>query len=114
MIEVYGLKSCDTCRAALKALEAAGRTVEVTDIRDEGAPEAALRDWLDRAGAAALVNRRSTTWRGLDDAERAKAETPEGALALLVAHPTLMKRPVIVASDDLFVGWTAQAKAALL
>ncbi|MEO0363584.1 MAG: Spx/MgsR family RNA polymerase-binding regulatory protein [Pseudomonadota bacterium] len=113
-VEFYGLKSCDTCKKALKALAEAGREPVVTDVRADGVPETALAEWLDRAGVDALVNRRSTTWRGLSAEEQAEAMTEAGALALLKANPTLMKRPVIVAGDALHIGWTADAQAALL
>lgn len=111
-MRLYGLKNCDTCRKALKALEGAGKPVEFTDIR-EGAGEADFRRWIDALGADALVNRRSTTWRGLDEAARAAAEGP-GAAALLAAHPALAKRPVIEDEAGVTVGWDAKTSAARL
>lgn len=113
MIAVYGLKSCDACRKTLKALAKAGVEANAVDIRADGVSEDTIADWLSRLGPDALVNRRSTTWRGLDDAARAQAETAEGARALLARRPTLIKRPVIVDGDELYVGWTAETKAAL-
>lgn len=110
----YGLKSCDTCKKAQKSLMASGRDLDIRDVRADGAPEAALTAWIAEHGTDALINRRSTTWRGLDDAARAKAETPEGAVALLLQHPTLMKRPVIVDGDRTYVGWSKDVEAALL
>jgi len=64
-MKLYGLKNCDTCRKALKALPGA----ELVDVRADGVPEAVLQRALDRFGEA-LVNTRSTTWRGLDEATR--------------------------------------------
>lgn len=110
----YGLKTCDTCKKALKALEGAGKAVDVVDVRADGVPGAALQGWIAALGRDALINRRSTTWRGLDDAARAGAETDAGALALLLANPTLMKRPVIVADGAAHVGWTKDVQAAVL
>lgn len=112
MIRLYGLKNCDTCRKAMKELAAAGKEATLIDIRAE-AGEAEIARWLKELGAEALVNRRSTTWRGLNEAERAKAEG-DGALALLAAHPALIKRPVIEAAGALFIGWSAETRAALL
>ena len=83
-------------------------------MRADGVPEARLADWLVALGPEALVNRRSTTWRGLDEAAKAQAESAEGALSLLLAHPTLMKRPVIVDGDAVHVGWSKATQAALL
>ena len=103
MIRIYGLKACDTCRKALKALEGA----ELIDIRDT--PLASeLRDAALSQFGDALVNTRSTTWRGLNETER--AQDPEN---LLAAHPALMKRPLIDANGVLFLGWTKDAQSAL-
>ena len=109
----YGLKNCDTCKKAQKALADAGLSFEVIDVRADGVPEALLAEWVEAVGTDALVNRRSTTWRGLSDAEKAAAEGP-GASALLVEHPTLMKRPVIVTGDAVHVGWSKDVQAAVL
>ena len=67
-----------------------------------------LQKWLDEHGDAVLVNRKSTTWRGLDD-----QACQQPALALLGANPTLIKRPVIESGDNSFVGWTAEVQTAL-
>ncbi|QBF32797.1 arsenate reductase family protein [Thalassococcus sp. S3] len=102
-MELYGLKTCDTCRKALKSLS----DVTFVDVRQEGVPEAIL----DRALAGfgdALLNTRSTTWRGLEEAERTKPPKD-----LLKTHPTLMKRPLIVDGEQLHLGWTAETRAAL-
>ena len=102
---LFGIKSCDTCRKAAKELGAAGIDVEFRDIRAAALTTEELSRFLQAFGDA-LVNRRSTTWRGLDDNER--AQSPE---ELLTAHPTLMKRPVIEGPSGLTLGWDAAAKA---
>jgi arsenate reductase len=101
---LYGLKTCDTCRKALKSLG----DVEFRDVRAEGVPENVARDAHERFGAA-LVNRQSATWRGLSEAERAG-----DPLALIAAHPAVMKRPLIAADDGLYLGWGKDVQAALL
>jgi arsenate reductase (glutaredoxin) len=102
-MRIYGLKNCDTCRAARKALPEA----EFVDVRESGVPadvmEAALAQFGDK-----LVNTRSTTWRGLSEEERAGAP-----LDLLAAHPALMKRPLIVGDDEMHLGWDAATRGAL-
>lgn len=110
-LTLYGLKNCDTCKKALKALEATGNAARFVDIRAEADLGAKLPVWLAQVEAAALTNTRSTTWRGLDDAARARAASnPAG---LLLEHPTLIKRPVIEAADRLYVGWTKAVQAEL-
>lgn len=108
-MRVYGLKSCDTCRKALREIEAAGMSAEFIDIRSMDDLAARLPGWLDAVGADALINRRSTTWRGLDEAERARAEADPAAV--LANHPSLVKRPVAESAAGVTAGWTAAAKA---
>ena len=92
---IYGLKNCDTCRKAMKALPQA----ELCDVRVDGVPKGVLNTALHQFGDA-LVNTRSTTWRGLDGQERAQPP-----LVLLKAYPALMKRPLIAVDKALFLGW---------
>ncbi len=96
---IYGLKNCDTCRKAIKALPDA----QLVDVRKDGVPADLLARAHTQFGAA-LVNTRSTTWRGLDDAERGA-----DPLELLAAHPALMKRPLIAVGEDLFPWFRAHA-----
>lgn len=103
-MQLYGLKTCDTCRKALKALPGA----QLVDVRAQGVPEDVLHKALDRF-ADALLNTRSTTWRGLSETERAAPP-----LELLKAHPALMKRPLIDAGGTLHLGWSKEVQAALL
>ena len=71
-ITLYSLKNCDTCKKAVKALEGAGKTVSFVDIHAEADLPAKLPGWIEAVGAEALTNTRSTTWRGLDEAQRAR------------------------------------------
>lgn len=100
---LYGLKTCDTCRKAHKVLHAA----EYVDVRTDGVPRGVLERALDVFGEA-LINTRSTTWRGLDAQARARAP-----LELLQEHPTLMKRPLITEGDEMWLGWGKDVQAAL-
>ena len=108
-LTIYGLKNCDTCKKAMKTLEAAGRAVTFVDIRKDADLSAQVPVWLAAVGPDLLVNKRSTTWRGLDEAQR--ASDPE---ALLIANATLIKRPVIETGDAVHVGWAKDVQDALL
>ncbi|PIE07596.1 MAG: arsenate reductase [Rhodobacterales bacterium] len=107
-MKIYGLKTCDKVRAAIRALEGAGLVPELVDIRAQPLEHAEIERFFEAFGEA-LVNRRSATWRGLTEAERAG-----DPVRLLSAHPALMKRPVIEAAGRLTLGWDAQAKAVWL
>ncbi len=110
-LTLYGLKTCDTCRKAIKALEAAGKDVAFVDLRADEPLSERLPGWLEAVGPKCLINTRSTTWRGLDEGDRARVQSdPAG---LLADHPTLIKRPVIETGGALHVGWTGETRAAL-
>jgi arsenate reductase len=103
IMKIYGLKNCDTCRKALKNLAQA----ELIDVRVDGVPAEVMRAAFEKFGPAVL-NTRSTTWRGLSEEERAGAP-----LELIAQHPALMKRPLIVDGDQMHLGWTKDVQAAL-
>ncbi len=107
-MRLFSLKSCDTCRKALKSLAEAGYGPEVIDVRKDGVSEADLTAIIAQFGDAA-INRASTTWRGLSEAE--KQTDPA---VLLAAHPTLMKRPVIQSQDGWTIGWKPDVQAKYL
>ena len=108
-LTLYGLKNCYTCKKAMKALDASGQAYAFVDIRADAELKSLVPSWLESAGSDVLINRRSTTWRNLSEAERETA--PD---ALLIANPTLVKRPVIATGTDIHVGWTKDVQAALL
>lgn len=112
MIVIYGLKNCDSCRKAVKLVQEAGAAHRFHDLRGDGLPPARLARWLEAVGWEALVNRRSTTWRGLPEAEKASLDAV-GAGPLLARHPTLVKRPVIEAGEAVIVGLGADQQRAL-
>lgn len=118
MIVIYGLKNCDSCRKALKLVADGGAAHRFHDLRADGLPSGRVQRWLAAVGWEVLVNRRSTTWRGLPEPEKdALVDGGAGAAAtLLERHPTLIKRPVIEAGDKLIVGLAPpqQAKLATL
>ena len=104
-MKVYGLKNCDTVRKAMSELARAGHLPELVDIRVNGIERTDLERFFAKFGTA-LVNRRSTTWRGLTEAERGG-----DPVAQISAHPALMKRPVIEADGRVTLGWDAETRA---
>lgn len=107
MITLHGLKACDTCKKALKLLLAEGLEAQLRDLRAQAVSAAEVRLWHAQF-AGTLLNTRSTTWRGLSEAERSG-----DPVDLMTAHPALIKRPVIQAAEGLYLGWTPETRAAL-
>lgn len=112
MIDVYGLKNCDTCRKALKWLEAEGIEYRFLDVRKDGLDDKAVIQWLAAVGPDTLVNRRGTTWRNLDELETFVSSDDELA-ALILKYPAIVKRPVFIKDDQVIVGFKDEQKAAL-
>ena len=109
-LTLYGLKICDTCKKAMSALDADGHDVTMVDIRADADLQQKVPMWLEAVGPDQLVNKRSTTWRGLSTEEKSEVEQGK-AQDLLIANPTLIKRPVIETGADVYVGWTKDVQA---
>lgn len=94
-IVLYGIPNCDTVRKARAWCDAHGVAYRFHDFKKSGVPADELRGWLRALGPAALVNKRGTTWRQLDEATQA-AVADEGRVAdILQKNPSLIKRPVV-------------------
>lgn len=98
MIVVHGLNRCDTCKKARAWLDEHGIDYRFLDYREQPVPARELLAYAGQLGWDKLVNRASTTWRGLSDAEKT-AHSDEQWLLLLAAHPTLIRRPLLVRAD---------------
>ena len=108
-VTLYGLKNCDSCRKALKEIEADGHQVAMIDVREDGMDPGLLAGLLAKHGDEALLNRKSTTWRDLPEDEKGKK-----AYTLITNHPAIMKRPVLVVDEGKsYIGWTAEIRAEL-
>jgi len=107
-MKIYSLKSCDTCKKSIRALNEAGFEPDVIDVRAQGVAREDLQQFYDSFGDK-LVNTRSTTWRNMS--EDARSADP---IEMLIAHPTLMKRPVIDHNGTLYLGWGKDTQSALL
>jgi len=111
-MKVYTLKNCDTCKKALKWLEAEGIAFDNHDIRADGTEASWVAPIVEALGWEIAINRRSTTWRGLPDADK-QGITNDKAVSLIVEHPTLMKRPVFVREGSIVCGFDTKAQAAI-
>lgn len=111
---MYGLKTCDTCRKARKALGEKGVDYEFKDVRETPPTKKEIESWSNAVGWETLLNRSSATWRGIPD--DAKSDIGEArAIALMQEHPTLIKRPIIMRGPtEVHVGWTEATRKAVL
>lgn len=95
MIRVYGIANCDTVKKARAWLDEHGVEYTFVDFKKTPPTREQVARWCAAAGVDTVLNRRGTTWRGLDPSVQATASTPEDAVDLLVAHPSAIKRPVV-------------------
>ena len=107
MITLYGIPNCDTVKKARTWLTDHGVAHEFHDFKKQGVPAAKLPGWGKAVGWDKLLNRQGTTWRKLDAAAQAGAADPAGAQALMVANPSVIKRPVVEWGKDVTVGFDA-------
>ena len=104
-IHLYGIPNCDTVKKARKWLDANGIEYAFHDYKKEGADAAKLEGWMADKGVEAVLNKRGTTYRKLSDEEKAQGGDSHGAVALLVQHPSMIKRPVVEHSGGILVGF---------
>ncbi|MFN3551649.1 MAG: arsenate reductase [Novosphingobium meiothermophilum] len=103
-ITVYGIPNCDTVKKARAWLGAKGLDYTFHDYKKQGADPAQIAGWIAAAGLDRIVNRAGTTWRKLDDAQKAML-AGDDAPAVLAENPSVIKRPVVVHSGGLLVGF---------
>ncbi|MGB7754955.1 MAG: Spx/MgsR family RNA polymerase-binding regulatory protein [Salinisphaera sp.] len=112
MITLYGIKTCDTCRRARKWLDSSGVDYRWVDVREDGVTRDRLEAWRDALGDAALLNKRSKTWRDFDSDTRAATEADP--IPVLLEHPTLIKRPILETDGDTLAGFSDTRYASAL
>ena len=106
MITLYGIPNCDTVKKARAWLDARGIAHAFHDYKKARADAAQVARWVDAAGLGMVLNRAGTTFRKLPDADKARADAdPAAAIALMVAQPSLIKRPVVEHAGVLLVGF---------
>lgn len=103
-IDFYGIPGCDTVRNARTWLEAKGIDYAFHDYKKEGADADKLREWVAAKGWETVLNRRGTTFRKLDEADKADIDAAK-AVALMQVHPSAIKRPVVEHPGGLLVGF---------
>ncbi|MFP8967250.1 ArsC family reductase [Pokkaliibacter sp. CJK22405] len=108
MTTLYGIKNCDTVKKARQWLDSESVTYQFHDYRQDGLNEEQLSAWCEQLGWETLLNKRSTTWRQIDDAEKADLDGDK-AIKLMLATPSLIKRPLLISGDKALVGFNANS-----
>ena len=108
---IYGIKACDTMKKARDWLDQHGVAYRFHDYKVSGVSKAVIEGWARQVGWEVLLNRAGTTFRKLPDADKADL-TESKAIALMVAHPSMIKRPVLETEAGLLVGFKPEAYAA--
>ena len=109
-ITIYGIKNCDTMKKARAWLDDHGVAYDFHDYKVAGAPKDKLKQWSDKLGWEALLNRAGTTFRKLPDAEK-EGLNEKKAHALMLEQPSMIKRPVLEMGAKLLVGFKSETYA---
>lgn len=105
---LYGIKNCDTVRKARKWIENHQLPVHFHDFRDDCLRQEDLEFWCKASGWETVFNKRSTSFRALSDADKTDIDQAK-AIQLMLAQPTLIKRPVLVVGEHVLIGFDEAA-----
>ena len=112
-VTIHGIKACDTMKKAQTWLDAHGVAYDFHDYKKVGITAAKLLAWAGEVGWEVLLNRAGTTFRALPDADKQGLDEAK-AIGLMVAQPSMIKRPVLQTANGLIVGFKPEIYAARL
>lgn len=112
-VRLYGIKACDTMKKARTWLDSQGLRYEFHDYKSAGIDRAHLEAWCTEHGWQAVLNRAGTTFRKLDDESKADLDQAK-AIELMLAQPSMIKRPVLDLGSKTLIGFKPDAYAAEL
>lgn len=111
MITIHGIKACDTMKKARAWLDSHGVEYSFHDYKAQGIARETLESWVDQLGWEVLLNRAGTTFRKLPEADKTDLDR-DRAIALMLAQPSMIKRPVLTTPAGLIVGFKPDIYAA--
>ena len=95
-ITIYGIKSCSTMKKAFAKLDDLGVSYEFHDYKKQGIDKDSVQRWVDKLGIDKVLNKRGTTWRKLEDAQKQAADSDvDNAIDLLIENTSMIKRPIV-------------------
>jgi arsenate reductase (glutaredoxin) len=104
-IIVYGIPNCDTTKKALALLKKQQADFSFHDYKQLGITQQKLEAWCQKAGWEIVLNKRSTTWRELNEAEQQKIINEAAAIRLMIKNNSIIKRPIMEINDHLIIGF---------
>lgn len=107
---IYGIKNCDTMAKARRWLDERGVAYRFHDYKAEGVARDVLKGWVGKVGWEVLLNRAGTTFKKLPDADKAGVDQAK-AISLMLAQPSMIKRPVLDVDGKLIVGFKPEVYA---
>ena len=113
MITLYGIPNCDTVKKARTWLEKHNVDYQFHDFRKDGLSQSTVENWLNELAWDKVVNKRSTTWRSLDEETKSSMDSSI-AVQEILKQPTLVKRPVIESANNLLFGFNETAYQELI
>ena len=112
-IKLYGIPNCDTVKQSRQWLDRHDLEYEFHDYKKSGIDRASLQKWCRAVGLEKILNRRGTTWRKLDDTDRADVDEAK-AILLMQEHTSLIKRPVLESGKSILIGFKPEEWETLL
>jgi arsenate reductase (glutaredoxin) len=108
-ITVYGIPNCDSVKKARALLAERSLSYVFHDYKKQGVPEALLRTWVRLKGRDSVLNRKGTTWRALDTLTKEGVVDDDSAVAVMLGHLSVIKRPIVVSGKTVIVGLDLEA-----
>lgn len=102
---IYGIKNCDTMQKAFTWLEENGVAYTFHDYKVKGITKQKIEQWLKHVPITTLINSKSTTFRELEDAEKASIKSKAKAIELMITHTSIIKRPLVETGHEILVGF---------
>ena len=113
MLTLYGIKNCDSVKKARLWLDENNVDYQFHDFRVDGLTAQQMQSFIAKTGLEKLLNKRSTSWRQLDEQQQADLNA-EKAAVLMLDNPTLIKRPVLQLDEQLIIGFNAKIYQTIL
>jgi len=109
-ITIYGIKNCSTMKKAFDKLTMLGLEYEFFDYKKQAINKPILANWVKQAGIDKVLNTKGTTYRKLSDAQKAQIKQDvDGTLDMMIAQPSMIKRPIVVSDNELIIGFDETA-----